>query len=73
MRAYTEKQSIKEEALGEYSDIGFTLEEPDDHIVRLRYKGVNLGTFLQTTVTVAMLRLYCKHYLATLRRADKGA
>lgn len=50
-------------ALGDYSAKGFSLTEPDDHIVELHYQGVLVGRFLQARATISVLRETCQGYL----------
>ena len=63
MANYTGKQSVQDEALGEFADYGFTLAEPDDHILELWFKDKRIACFNQTAVTFDDIRKGCRNFL----------
>jgi len=69
MRKYTGKQSVRDEALREYKDFGFSLVEPDDHLLELWFKDKRIAVYNQTKVTFDIIREGCKNYLASITRS----
>ena len=69
MAIYTGKQSILDEALGEYAQAGFRLEEPDDHFTDLYFKDKRIARFNQTKITIEIIREGCENYLASILRS----
>lgn len=69
MAIYTGKQSVLDEALGEYAQYGFKLTEPDIHILELYFKDKRIATYNQTRVTIPIIREGCKNYLASIMRS----
>jgi len=68
MRAYTGKQSVSDEALGEFKDYGFELVEPDDHVLELWFKDKRLAVYYQTTATFKIIQEGCENYLKSIAR-----
>ena len=63
MATYKSKKDILSATLGEYAELGFTLHEPDDHMLVLQYKGETIMVYDQLTTTIAAIRVYCYYYL----------
>jgi len=68
MAKYTGKQSILDEALGEYADYGFKLVEPDNYFTELWFKDKTIAVYNQTKVTFEVIREGCKNYLVSILR-----
>ena len=66
MAQYTGKQSIYDAALGHYGDLGFGLNEPDDHILELRFKDKIVAVFNQTKANPTEIKEQCDKYLSSL-------
>jgi len=66
MTKYTGKQSVLDEALGEYKDFGFQLVEPDDHLLELWFKDKRIAIYNQTKVTFDIIREGCGNYLKSI-------
>lgn len=69
MRQYTGKQSVLDEALGEFKDYGFSLVEPDDHLLELWFKGKRIAVYNQTKATFDIIKKGCKNYLENITRS----
>ena len=69
MTKYTGKQSINDEALGQYKDFGFQLVEPDDHLLELWFKDKRIAVYNQTKATFDIIREGCKNYLESITRS----
>lgn len=70
MATYTGKQSILDEALGEFKDYGFRLVEPDDHILELWFKDKRIAIYNQHLATIDIIREGCKNYLVNINKYD---
>jgi len=57
--------NMQTQALGEFARRGFTLEYPDDHVVRLIHEGERVAVFSQTGATEESLQAECARHLAT--------
>lgn len=60
--------------LQEYAELGFSLHEPDDHVLLLKYKGETIMEYDQFKVTMPMIRGYCYyhlHYVLNMDDQDK--
>jgi len=68
MATYTGKKGLLDAALGEFKDIGFELQEPDDHIALLYFKDKIINTYYQSTLTIPLLRGECLKFLKELER-----
>ncbi len=66
MANYTGKQSVLDEALGEFKDYGFSLVEPDDHVTELYFKDKKIATYNQTKLTELILHEGCRNFLKSL-------
>ena len=64
MATYTGKQSMLKEALGIYSELGFELIEPDDHLLELWFKDKRIAIYNQAKVTIEIIREGCKNFIA---------
>lgn len=60
---YTGFDSLMEGTLGEYSKLGFSLYEPDDHILELSFKGEPVAWFNQNTATIDNIRSICQKFI----------
>lgn len=63
MTSHTGKQGIWDAALGIFKDYGFSLVEPDDHVVELYFKDLKIATFNQSTLTIPILHEECRNFL----------
>jgi len=70
MATYTGKQSLLKEALGIYSELGFELVEPDDHLLELWFKDKRIAVYNQTKATFEIIREGCKNFLANKLARD---
>lgn len=70
MATYTGKQSVLDEALGEFKDYGFKLVEPDDHVLELWFKDKQIATYNQTKATIEIIQEGCKNYLKSIAGWD---
>jgi len=71
MRTYVGKQSVLDEALGEFKDFGFSLVEPDDHLLELWFKDKRIAVYNQTAWTdkrpmIEIIREGCKNFLVNI-------
>lgn len=66
MRKYIGKQSVLDEALGEFKDYGFDLVEVDDHITELYFKDNRIAMYNQNKVTFEAIRQGCANYLKSI-------
>ena len=69
MTKYTGKQSVLDEALGQYKDFGFQLVVPDDHLLELWFKDKRIAVYNQTKATFDIIREGCKNYLESITRS----
>jgi len=58
--------NMLEAVLGEYAELGFTLEEEADHITELRFKERLVEYFTQSA-TVENIRRACQKYIDSLK------
>lgn len=56
-------QEVLNASLGDYSHIGFTLHELDDHFLELRFMGKHVGYFSSVGATIAGIHEACQIYL----------
>lgn len=68
MAIYTGKQSVLDEALGQFKDFGFQLVEPDDHLLELWFKDKRIAIYNQTAWTderpmIKVIREGCHNFL----------
>lgn len=68
MAMHTDRQNMLDEALGEFKDYGFRLEEPDDHILELYFKDELIARYNQTKATPEIIHEGCKNYLINILR-----
>ena len=52
--------------LGDYADLGFRLEEPDDHVTVLYFKDKQIAVYNQDKLTIPTLHEGCRNYLKSL-------
>ena len=63
--AYGEK---RESVLGEFVNYGFSIKEPDDHILELYHRDKRIAQFNQSAVTPEIIQTGCRNYLASISR-----
>lgn len=68
MATYTNKQSVLDEALGEYREYGFELVESDDHTLELYFKDKRIAIYNQARATIEVIQEGCKNYIKALAR-----
>ena len=66
MARYTGKQSVLDEALGEYADYGFRLVEVGRNVLVLYFKDKLIATYYQPRVTIEIIREGCRNYLKSI-------
>lgn len=49
---------------------GFTIHEPDDHVVILSHEGEDIATFSQTGATEESIEAECQKHLSENHRED---
>lgn len=69
MSTHTSKRN-RDVALGTFKDYGFSLEEPDDHVLWLYFKDKLIATFNQTWVTEAIIQEGCRNFLVNKLNQD---
>ena len=70
MAIFTGKQSVIDEALGEFRDYGFELVKPNDHVLELWFKDKKIATYNQTTATFDIIKQGCRNFLANMLAQD---
>lgn len=60
---YVNFQSVLNGALGDYIQLGFSLTEPDDHVLELCFKGEPVAWFNQNTATIDNIRSICQKFI----------
>jgi len=70
MATYTGKQSVLDEALGKYKDYGFSLIEPDDHLLELWFKDKRIAVYNQPVATIKIIREGCQNFLVNKLAQD---
>ena len=70
MATYTNKQSVLDETLGEFKNYGFSLVEPDDHVLELWFKDKRIAVYNQTVVTFDVIRKGCRNFLISMLAQD---
>ena len=70
MATYKSKKDVLTGVLGEYAELGFTLHEPDDHQLVLKYKDQTIMVYDQLTTTIAAIRVYCYYYIHEILGLD---
>ena len=60
---YINFQSVLNNTLGDYIQLGFSLTEPDDHLLELCFKGEPVGWFNQNTATIDNIRDFCQKFI----------
>lgn len=56
-------ETVLAACLGDYTHLGFTLSEIDDHTLELRFMGKHVGYFVSTGATEAGVKEACQVYL----------
>ncbi len=69
MTTNTKRQTELNEVLGEYVDYGFSLKEPDDHVLELYFKDKRIAVYNQTKVTPDIIREGCKNFVVNFLKA----
>jgi len=63
MAIYTGKQSVLDEALGEFKDYGFRLEQLNDDELILYFKDKMIARYYQITATFKIIQEGCHNFL----------
>lgn len=71
MTTYTGRQSVSEAALGKFKDYGFSLVEPDDHLLELYFKEKRIAVYYQGSVTIKVIRDNCQNFLKSITGGQK--
>ena len=66
MRKYTGKQSVLDEALGEYKDLGFSLTKLDCLSIELWFKAKRIAVYNWDKVTFDIIREGCANYFKAI-------
>ena len=66
MAIYKTKQSILDEALGEYAGYGFRLIEAGGGVLELYFKDKKIATYYQPRATIEIIREGCQNYLKNI-------
>ena len=70
MAKYTGKQSVADEALGDFKDYGFSLVESDDHLLlELWFKDNKIATYNREKATIEIIRTGCKNYMTNINKS----
>ena len=69
MAKYTGRQSVLDEILGEFKDYGFSLTEPDDHLLELWFKDNRIAVYNREKATIEIIRVGCKNYLTNINKS----
>ena len=72
MAIYKGKQSVLDEALGEYIDYGFRLAEVGSDALKLYFKDKLIATYYQPRVTIEIIREGCKNFLKSILESIAG-
>ena len=70
MAIFTNKKNLMDEALGEFKDFGFSVQEPDDHFTDLYFKDKRIARYYQEKVTIDIIRDDCRNYLKNINRSE---
>jgi len=70
MATYKGKQSVLDEALGEFGGYGFQLVKPDDHLLELYFKDKRIAVYNQTKVTFDIVREGCRNFFVNKLAQD---
>jgi len=68
MATYTGRQSVLDASLGKFKGYGFSLVEPDDHLLELYFKDKRIAVYYQSSVTIKVIREGCQNYLKSITR-----
>jgi len=72
MTKYTGKQSVLDEALGEYKDFGFSLTRLDYLSLELWFKDKKIAVYNWDKVTIEAIREGCKNYFKAIAGWAEG-
>jgi len=72
MALYRSKQSVLDEALGEFVDYGFKLEEPDDHVLVLYFKDKQIAIYNQPQATFDLIKKECHNFMVNKLSQDNN-
>lgn len=61
------------QGLGKFAHRGFTLEHPDDHVVRLMHEGEQIAVFSQTGATENSLQKECEKHILKNHEDSHGS
>lgn len=73
MAKYTGKQSVLDEALGIYGELGFQLTELDDHLLELWFKDKLVAVYNRTKATTRIIREGCENFLVNKLAQDHNS
>lgn len=68
MAKYEGEQSVLDAGLGEFAELGFSLEEESDHILELYFKDKCIARYIQEQLTIPILREGCRNYLNSIMK-----
>ena len=71
MTTYTGRQSVLDAALGKFKYQGFSLIEPDDHLLELYFKEKRIAVYYQSSVTIKVIREGCQNFLKSIEREQR--
>ena len=57
---------VRSACLGKYSELGFSLQQEDDHILELWFKDQRIARFSATGATLKEIKKECHRYLENL-------
>lgn len=64
----TVKEDMLNAALGEYTDYGFILKEPNDHILEIYFKDKRVAELNQDKASIPIIHECCRNYLRSIAR-----
>lgn len=68
MATYTGKQGILDEALKDFKDYGFRLEQFNDDELVLYFKDKMIARYYQTKASIKIIQEGCENYLKSIAR-----
>ena len=66
MAIYNNRQSVLDEALGEYANLGFRLVKNENDDLELYFKDKLIATYFQQRATIEIIREGCRNYLKSI-------
>lgn len=58
--------------LGEYKDVGFSIREPDDHVLEVFFKDKKIAILNQSKATPEVILKGCSNYIKHLTKQARG-